>query len=226
MALAAVNRVHAQRLGNAGAHRSLGRRLVEHDLPTGKLRPEPAQRQVRIGVGGRRVAPPVAGRPRIGTRRLRPVVQRAGVVDPGERAAARADGQHLDAGEADRIAELDVPVLGDARFTAEDQRDVAARAAHVEADGVLVAAKHGDVAACDGAGGDAGAGEAARELPGGRRSHDAPAGMEHQQVALVAALLQRVVHPRHIAADNGAQDCVDHRGGEALVLEDFGQGLG
>ena len=56
--------------------------------------------------------------------------------------------------------------------------------------------------------------------------HHAAAGMQHQEVAGVAALLQRVVHALHVAAHHGAQDRVHHRRREAFVLEDFGQSLG
>ena len=82
------------------------------------------------------------------------------------------------------------------------------------------------MAARDGTGGDAGAGEAACELARGGRGHHAAAGVQHEQVAGVAALLQRVVHALDVAADDRAQDRVHHGGGEALVLEDLGQGLG
>ena len=109
------------------------------------------------------VATPVARRPRIGAGRLRAVAQRAGLVDPRERAAAGADREHLDRREADRVAVLDEPLLRHALLALVDERDVGARAAHVEADRVREAAERRDVAAGDRARGDARRGQADRE---------------------------------------------------------------
>src|SRR6266700_1433961 len=73
-------------------------------------------RHVGVRIGRLRIAVAIASRTRIGAGRLRAVAQRAGGIGPGKRSSARADGEHLDGRETDRITEFDVPVLGDARL--------------------------------------------------------------------------------------------------------------
>ena len=137
----------------------LGGGPVEPHRPADQLVAEPAEHEVRVGVRRLVVAPPVARRARVGARRLRPVAERAGLVDPRERPAPGADRQHLDRGKADRVAVLDEPLLGHPRLAVVDERDVGARAAHVEADRVREAAERREVPARDRAGGDARGGE-------------------------------------------------------------------
>ena len=156
--------LHAKFLGNTGAHRVNRLLRIKPDRAARKTFAEPPEHDIGIGVGRHRVAAAVARRPGIGAGRLRAVAQRPALVDPGERAAAGADRQHLDAGKADRVAELDVPVFGDARLAFPRQRHVATGAAHVEADRIREAALQGDVAAGDRPGGDAGARRAARRI--------------------------------------------------------------
>ena len=183
-----VDRVEPERLGDLVADRRLGGVAVELHAAADQLRPEPAEQQVGVGVRRLLAAAAVAGRPGLGARGLRAVAQRAGLVDPGQRAAAGADREHLDAREADRIAVLDRPLLGHLRLALVDERDVGAGAAHVEPDRVVVAAQRGDVARGDRARGDARGGEADGELLDRPRRHHAAAGVQQQQVALVAAL--------------------------------------
>ena len=196
---------------------------VERHRAADQLRAEAAEHDVGVGVRGLVVAALVAGRPGVGTGRLRAVAQRAGSVDPGQRAAAGADRQHLDRREADRVAVLDEPLLRDPLLALVDERDVGARAAHVEADRVLVAAQHRDVAARDRAGGDAGGGEPDGELLGRLRRHHAAAGVQQQDVAVVAAVLEARLQPLHVAADERREHGVRDGRREALVLEDLRQ---
>ena len=97
-----------------------------------QLAAEAAQDQVGVGVRRLLPAAAVARGPGIGARGLRAVAQRPGSVDPRERAAAGADGEDLDAREADRVAVLDGPLVRGAHLALVDERDVRARAAHVE----------------------------------------------------------------------------------------------
>ena len=82
-------------------------------------------------------------------------MQRADIVDPGERAAACTNGKHLNAGKADRVAEFNSPILGDAGFSPLDQRYVATRTTHIQANRILVTTQHSDMAAGDSTGGNA-----------------------------------------------------------------------
>ena len=203
--------------------RAVGGAGVERHRPADQLRAEAAEHDVGVGVRGLLVAAQVTRGPGIRAGRLRAVAERAGAVDPGQRAAAGADRQHLDRREADRVAVLDEPLLRDPLLALVDERDVGARAAHVEADRVRVAAQHRDVAARDRARGDARRGEPDGQLLGRLRRHHAAARVQQQDVAVVAALLEPRLEPLHVAADERREHGVRDRRREALVLEDLGQ---
>ena len=213
-------------LADTGQDGLLGRGPVEPHRAADQLLAQPSEHDVRVGVRRLRVAAPVARRAGIGARRLRPVAERPGRVDPGERPAARADGEHLDRREADRVAVLDEPLLRHARLPVVDERDVGARPAHVEPDRVRVAAEAGEMPARDGAGRDARGGKPHREALRRMRRHHAAAGVQQQQVAVVPALREPAPEPLHIAPDEGREHGVRDRGREALVLEDLRQDLG
>ena len=169
---------------------------------------------------------PYAAGPGSRARRLRAVAERAGRVDLGQRAAARADRQHLDRREADRVAVLDEPLVRGAELAVVDEADVGARAAHVDADHVLVAAQRGRVPRRHGARRDAGRGEPDGELLHRLRGHHAAAGVQDQQVAVVAVVLQALVEVVDVGGDERRQDRVGDGRGEALVLEQLGQDAG
>ena len=211
-----------ERVGNAALDGFLGERTVEGDGAAGEPVADPAEDDVGVGVGGLHTALAVTGRPRRRACRLRPVAERFRRVDPGERAAAGANGQHLDAGEADRIAVLHVPVGGHPQIAPVAERDIGAGAAHVEADGVLVARELGDEAARDGPRRDARGGEPGREL--GRRflGHHAAAGVQQQDVLVVAAFAKAGGETRHVVAGDRGEHRIGDRGREALVFEDLG----
>src|SRR6266700_3181372 len=106
----------AERFCDALLDRLAGEYRVEHHLAAGEARAETTQRDVGVRIGRLRIAVAIASRARIGAGRLRAVAERAGGIGPGKRSSARADGEHLDGRETDRITEFDVPVLGDARL--------------------------------------------------------------------------------------------------------------
>ena len=80
-----------QRL-DAGA----GRVDVERDLAAEQVRRDPAEDDVRVGDGDLGAALAVAERPGVGAGRLRADLERALGREPGDRAAAGADGDHVD----------------------------------------------------------------------------------------------------------------------------------
>src|SRR5439155_23997881 len=145
-----------------------------------------------------RVAVAVTGWPRKGAGRLRAVAQGAGRVGPGQRSAAGADGEDLDGRKADRIAELDVPILGDARLSFIGQRDVGRGAAHVEADRIGKTTEAGDVAAGDGAGSDSGTGKARSEILDACRRHNAAASVQQQEIAGIALICETIAEPARV----------------------------
>ena len=207
--------------------RALGGRAVERHRAADQLLAEAAEHEVRVRVRRPVVAAAVAGRARVRARRLRPVPQRARLVDPRERAAAGADRQHLDRREADRVAVLDEPLLRYPLLAVVDERDVRRGPAHVEADRVRVAAQRGDVAARDRAGGDPEAASRTANRSRELRGHHAAARVEQQHVAAVAAARRAGRCSRlDVARDERRQDGVGDRGREALVLEDLRQHLG
>ena len=97
-----------------------------------------------VGVGHRRLAAAeaVAGRAGIGARRVGADGDESERVDPGDRAAAGADLDHVDHGDAHRQARaalqpvhaVDLELLRDQRLAALDHAELGRRAAHVERD--------------------------------------------------------------------------------------------
>ena len=102
---AAVSATSTPRAAGDLGHRLARRPRVEgHVAAEEVVGVEDAEQQ--IGVGDRRLgaALAVAGRARVGAGRLRPDLQQAEVVDPGERAAAGADLDQVDRRHGDREA--------------------------------------------------------------------------------------------------------------------------
>ena len=96
---------------------------------------EVPQDQVGIRHGRLRAAAPVAGRAGLGARALRADVQQAALVEPRDRAAARADRVDVDHRQREPPA-VDDAVDHHERFAAAHERRVEARAAHVHGDAV------------------------------------------------------------------------------------------
>ena len=107
---------------------------------------EIAQDQVGVGHGGGRAALAVARRARLGARALGPDVQDAAGVHPGDRAAARAERDDVEARQRHLLAR-DRPVRREVRLAVLEERDVGAGPAHVEGDQVALAEEPRAVAA-------------------------------------------------------------------------------
>ena len=118
---------------------------VELHLAADQPRRQVADDHVGVGHRRRRAAAAVGRRAGLGARRLRPDPQRAGELrHVRDRAAARADGVHVDRRDLD--PELaDRGLAADRRLAGLAERDVGRRAAHVEGEDVRVAGARGDV---------------------------------------------------------------------------------
>ena len=127
---------------------------------------EVAEHEVRVGHRRLLAAAAVAGRAGLGARRARADPQRAAGVEPRDRAAAGADRVHVDHRQPDRHAR-DHRLGRRPAPRRRPRRDVGARAAHVEGEHVLEAARARDVRRADDAAGRPG--EHARRRPRGRR---------------------------------------------------------
>ena len=115
-----------------------------------RARRDVAEQHVRVGNGGLHAAAPVTGRAGDGARAPRPDVEAARLVDERDRAAARADLGDVDRRDADQLAapaqqaaagrecRSDLVLLAARERAVLDQRRLRRRAAHVEADHVLV----------------------------------------------------------------------------------------
>ena len=181
----------SERLGDARADRLLGGLAVERHAAADQPLAEPPEDEVGVGVGRLLAALAVGRRARgrepadCGPLRSEP----AASIVASEPPPAPIVSTSIE-GKTDRVPVLDEPLVGRAQRAVVDERDVGARAAHVDADHVGVAAQRRGVAGGHGAGGDARRGEPHRELLHGLGRHHAAAGVQDQQVAVVAVVLE------------------------------------
>ncbi len=154
-----------------------------------------------VGDGGLAAAFAVAGRPRIGAGALRADPQHAAVVDPGDRAAARADRDDVEDGRADRQP-VDLAFRGERRLSVLHQADVGRGAAHVEGDEVLEARARRLPRRADHAGGRPGIKRGDGALAHRRCRQAAAIGLHHREAALEARLRQLVLEAMQIAVDH------------------------
>ena len=200
---------------------------VEGDLAAGQRRRQVAEDDVGVGDGRLGAALAVGGRAGVGAGRLRADPQRLGQLGHvRDRAAAGADGAHVDAGGAHgEVADLGLPA--DPRGQVLHQGDVGGGAAHVEGDQVAVAALLGDPhRAGDPAGragqqhGDRGARSPRRPTAGRRRCAGSPARRRPRpRASLSDSVCDVPLHLRlHVAVGDGGE--------RALVLAHLGQHVG
>ena len=148
-----------------------------------------AEDEVGVGHGRLDAAAAVAGRPGVGARRARPDLQHAGVVHPGDRAAAGADRRHLHLRAAELVLVDDRGAL-DLRPPAVDDADVERGAADVGADQLRPAGQPAQEDRAHDAADRPGVqrGDRVAAGLGGRRQ--TARGLHHQQRVAVAAVAQ------------------------------------
>ena len=117
------------------------------------LRINSSQDDIGVGDSGLDAACAVARGPGFSAGAPRPDAQHAASVDPGDRAAARADRANVEHRDLDRQAPFDLEGGGEALLLVEDRGDIGRGAAHVEGHEVVDAAELGEVAARDHAAG-------------------------------------------------------------------------
>ena len=103
---------------------------VERDLAAEQVRRDPAEHDVGVGDRDVGAAAGVAERTGVGARRLRPDLERALGREPGDRAAAGADGHDVDHRDLAR-ERADRALGGQRRLAVDDHRDVGRRTAAV-----------------------------------------------------------------------------------------------
>ncbi len=187
------------------------------------VRVDHARHQLRVGDRRRRAALAVARGPRVGARAARPDVQAAGVVDPGDRAAARADLDDVGDGHVGRIARalrrpLELVLRRDLRLAVLDQRALGGRAADVEVDDVALADVLADPRRAHDAGGRAGLHEVDRGAPGAVERRGAAVGLHRVGGAREPARLGALLDLGEVAVEDGLHVGVEDRGARALVL--------
>ena len=186
---------------------------------------EAAEDQVGVGDGGLGAALAVAGGAGRSAGTLRADAQHAALVDPGERAAAGADGADVDHRDLDRHAPFDLERGGERLLAADHGGDVGRGAAHVERDQMVDAGEAGDVAAGDDAAGGAGDQHLDRGGGGGVQGHLAAVGADDHGVGADAGGIEALAHHAQAAGDDGLEIGVGERGRGPLILLPLGQDL-
>ena len=180
----------------ASADKAIGVQIAKHD----------------IGVrhSGQLPALAITGWPRIGARRLRAHLQKTHLVNPADRAAACAQGFHLNHRHANAVAQ-EVDVLVDIGRAVFSQRDVKRGAAHIHRDHIGFAERRADIKARRRGRSGAGVDGVNRPIRHRLPNRKAAVGLVVAHGLLRAELLEIGIHRRHIALHDGCQIGVDHR---------------
>ena len=198
---------------------------VERDLAAEQVGRDPAEGDVGVGDGRLGAALGVAERARVGAGRVRADLEGALGREPGDRAAAGADGHDVDHRDLARVG-ADGALGGEGRLAVEDDGHVGRRAAAVAGEDPGEAGDLGDQRGAERAGGRAGQHRGDRlvdDLVG--RQH-AAVGLHHVERDLVAGEPEQPVGDvGDVAADVGLHGRVDERGHRALVLAVLAQHL-
>ena len=190
---------------------------VEAHAPAGEVRlVDAAEQQVRVGHRRPRPAAAVARGPGVGARALGADAQAAG-LGVGERAAAGADRVDVDDRHQQREA-LEHRLRRHVGLPVDDQRDVEAGAAHVDADQVRAVEQAGERDPAHRPADRPRQQRLQRQLAGGLRGDDAAAGLHHVQRHRQPARLQLGLQALEVAAHDRRRVRVDDRGRRALVL--------
>ena len=191
---------------------------VERDGAPRELRRVQVSQHHR-SVGHRRLPPSarIACRAGIGGGGVRSDPQPARVVEPRDASPARADRIHVHHRHPHRVP-VDQPLGPQQRLGAGDERDVGARAAHVEGDEILVPDRGPGGLATDDPGGGAGQEQphrtAAREL----RARESAARLHHLERSAYAGLFETGPQIGQVAAHRRLDVRVECGDRGALVL--------
>ena len=193
-------------------------RAVERDGTAGQRAGAQApEHELRVGDGRLHAAQAVGGGPGPRAGALRADMQQAGIVDPGDGAAARADGVDLDRRRREMVA-VDGELIGHRHVASRHHHDVAAGAADLHRDQVGRLARRGTAFQRADAGGGAGQDQHHRTGCHLGDRHRAAIALQQQQRAGQAELAELLVERAEIARHLGRDIGVDHGGRAALVL--------
>ncbi len=218
MPCAASSTRHAQRLGHALLDGSTRQRRIEThgaaDEVVGVEQPE-HDRGIRDGRLGSPA--PVAGRSRIGARRLGADPEAAAGVDPRDRAAAGAERRHVEHRHANLVAG-DVRLGPHQHTAAIDQGDIARGAADVDGDEVVETGLLPGRQTADGAGCGSRQEQPHRPLARDGAAGEAAARLHDLQRRGHTRLGEIALHVGEIAADDRLHVGIEGGDDGALVL--------
>ena len=199
---------------------------VELDLAAEEVaRVDAAGDHVRIGESGLGPAPTVGRRSGVRARALRAYPERAGRVEPRDRAASGPDLDDVDDRHLHRIAgggrcALDVIVAGQPERAALDERRLRGRAADVERDQVLLPEQPSDRRCADDPADGAGLDQVDRRPPGALEAGDTAVRLHRVADALgdPGVSLQELAEPFEVLARRRLHVGVEHRRRGAVEL--------
>ena len=202
-----------------GANAARAASVSKVDAPpmnrAGSRMPRTASASVTVGLGA---AAPVAGGAGDRARTARADPQRPAPVDPGQRAAARADRVHGHRRQRDDHVVLDLELGGHDRLPADHDRAVRARPADVERDEVRRPEALPAALGARDAPGRPGLQRVRRTLAGGGHGEHATVGLHHHQRTGVAGLGEAALGAVEVALHRRPDVGVDHGRREARVL--------
>ena len=192
--------------------------------------------QQQVGIGHRRpgAAAVVTDRPGVGAGALRPDLDEAHGVDPGDAAPAGPNLDHVDrrhrhrkaarARESPRTRHLEL--VCDRHRTVADEAGLRRRSPHVERQDLRKRERLRDLAPHDGPRHRPRLDEPQREVGRGLCRAEAAVGEHHPQRRGISGARESGVEVAEVVADERLHVGVDHRGAGALVLLDLRQHLG
>ena len=214
--------VSSTSLPTVSATRSNGssrRRRVElHRTAEEEIRVDAAEHDVGVGRRRRRAAAAVAGRARHRAGALRADAQQSALVDPGDRAAAGADGADVDHRHLDRQSPLDLEVGREGDLSVDHRGAVGRGAPHVERHQPLDAGQLRQVPGADDAARRAGHRQVDRRTGGRLEFLLASIRLDDDGAAAEAGVPQPPLHGRQIRADFRLEIGVGDGCGGPLVL--------
>lgn len=179
----------------------------------------------QVGVGDRRqfAAAPITGRTRRGARALRPDLQQAVLADPGDGAAAGAqgaDGQHR---RADVLAR-DTAFAGLVGAASRNHADVGAGAAHVEGHDLAVAAEPRHIEPRHDARRRARQQRLVGKAGAHIYAHQSAVGLHQEHLwRRDTDIRQAIGEPRQVAPNDRSHIGVDHSRRQPRIFADHGQ---